>query len=241
MLRHFFFLLSLLPSCTNSAFIPPNAYKYIKSQTTEPSKTDTITAQLRLAPTNLDRLSLLPKSKDWTFKFDEQDNYTWLPGSVVNANAASFPPLTGVGMTMAMLSLGPCAMLPPHMHPRANNLVVAIAGNTTSWMVNENGAPTVEVQLTPLTMTVFPRGSLHAMQNNGCDNALLVSALDSEDTGTLNFLNGLYNLPPEMVTAGFGNNFDFDVRDIGRKIPKVGSGAVMGSAECAAKCGITID
>lgn len=39
------------------------------------------------------------------------------PG-VVNANAATFPALKTVDMTLAYLNLGPCAALPPHYHPR---------------------------------------------------------------------------------------------------------------------------
>ena len=58
-------------------------------------------------------------------------------------------------------------MLPPHAHPRATNLVVAVIGNTTSWMVGENGVGTVRVNLVPGILTIFPRGSMHAMQNNG--------------------------------------------------------------------------
>jgi hypothetical protein len=124
---------------------------------------------LKLAATNLDRHSILqsPDDSTWRFDFNAQRTYTFTPGSVVNANAATFPALTGIGMTVAMLNLGPCAMLPPHAHPRATNLVVAVMGNTTSWMVGENGVKTIRVDLLPGILTIFPRGSLHAMQNNG--------------------------------------------------------------------------
>jgi hypothetical protein len=124
---------------------------------------------LKLAATNLDRHNILqsPGDSTWHFDFKAQPTYTFTPGSVVNANAATFPALTGIGMTVAMLNLGPCAMLPPHAHPRATNLVVAIVGNTTSWMVEENGVENIKVDLLPGILTIFPRGSLHAMQNNG--------------------------------------------------------------------------
>jgi hypothetical protein len=128
-----------------------------------------VNSALKLAATNLDRHNLLesPDNSAWRFNFNAQPNYTFTPGSVVNANAATFPALTGTGMTVAMLNLGPCAMLPPHAHPRATNLVVAVTGNTTSWMVGENGVKTIQIHLVPGILTIFPRGSLHAMQNNG--------------------------------------------------------------------------
>jgi len=125
-----------------------------------------INAALKLAATNLDRYSTLKEDAAWRFDFRAQASYTFTPGSVVNANAATFPALTGIGMTIAMLNLGPCTMLPPHAHPRATNVVVAMTGNTTSYMVGENGAGVVKAELVPGTLTIFPVGSLHAMQNN---------------------------------------------------------------------------
>lgn len=70
-------------------------------------------------------------------------------------------------MTLAMLNLGPCAMLTPHFHPRATNMVVAIEGTTNTYMVQENGARVVTERLTPGKMTIFPTGSVHSMQNTG--------------------------------------------------------------------------
>jgi len=123
--------------------------------------------QLEDAPTALDRLALLSTDAQWTFDFTEQPTYSFSPGSVVNANAATFPASVDQGLTMTMLQLGPCAILPPHFHPRGSNYVVAVAGNTTTYMIQENGARTVTAVLTPGKMTVFPSGSIHSMQNTG--------------------------------------------------------------------------
>ncbi len=60
-----------------------------------------------------------------------------------------------------MLNLGPCSMLPPHYHPRASNYVVAIHGNTTTYMYEENGARLVTETLTPGMATIFPQASMH--------------------------------------------------------------------------------
>jgi len=66
-----------------------------------------------------------------------------------------------------MLNLGPCSMLPPHYHPRASNYVVAVHGNTTTYMYEENGARLVTEVLTPGKATIFPQASMHMMVNNG--------------------------------------------------------------------------
>lgn len=59
-----------------------------------------LVAKLRMANTNLDRMKLLPKDEDWFFDFTKQDKYTFAPGGVINANAATFPATVGQGMTM---------------------------------------------------------------------------------------------------------------------------------------------
>lgn len=98
-----------------------------------------LVAKLKMANTALDRAKLLPKDSDWLFDFTTQDKYTFSPGGVVNANAATFPATVGNGLTLAMLNLGPCSMLPPHIHPRASNFVVAVSGTTETYMIMENG------------------------------------------------------------------------------------------------------
>lgn len=66
-----------------------------------------------------------------------------------------------------MLNLGPCSMLPMHYHARAANYVVAIHGNTTTYMYEENGARLVTEHLQPGQATIFPQASIHMMMNTG--------------------------------------------------------------------------
>jgi oxalate decarboxylase/phosphoglucose isomerase-like protein (cupin superfamily) len=143
---------------------------------TTPSKSRTVNpdlnARLKSAATNYDRNALLTQDSDWYYDFDLHPNYNSPTGAVIIADAASFPALTNQGISISLLKLAPCGMLPPHLHPRATNLVTAITGNTTSWMIGENGVRTVKVDLVPMRMTVFPQGSLHVMQNNGTSSYL---------------------------------------------------------------------
>jgi oxalate decarboxylase/phosphoglucose isomerase-like protein (cupin superfamily) len=143
-------LLSLIGSASAAKALMPN-----------------INAKLKLAATNYDRHTILAKDSDWYYDFFNHTDYDSEVGSVINADAATFPAVTGMGISYALLKLGPCSMLPPHFHQRAHNAVVGIKGNTTSWMINENGVRTVKVDIIPFRMTLFPQGSLHVMQNNG--------------------------------------------------------------------------
>lgn len=59
-----------------------------------------LVSKLRMANTNLDRMNLLPDDSDWFFDFTKQEKYTFSPGGVINANAATFPATVGQGMTL---------------------------------------------------------------------------------------------------------------------------------------------
>jgi oxalate decarboxylase/phosphoglucose isomerase-like protein (cupin superfamily) len=132
---------------------------------TDVARDPELVADIKTAPSALDALKLV--QDNFTFDFTTHEYYSYEPGGVVNANAATWPAVTNQGLTMAWLALGPCAMLPPHYHPRATNFVVAVEGETKTWMIQENGADVVETVLTPGKMTIFPQGSLHSMQNTG--------------------------------------------------------------------------
>lgn len=83
--------------------------------------------------------------------------------------------MVGNGMSMAMLTLGRCAMLRPHYHPRVSTYAMAMDGETETYMIPETGGRLVWVTLAPGKMTLFPMGSLHAMQNKGSFGASVVS------------------------------------------------------------------
>jgi len=66
-------------------------------------------------------------------------------------------------------------MLPPHLHARGTNYVVAVHGNTTTYMYEENGARLVTQVLTPGQATIFPQASMHMMMNTGKYGLVLLS------------------------------------------------------------------
>lgn len=176
--------LSFLLSSLTVAAVAPLAFAV--DVTRDPA----LDASLFTAATQLDRLKLLPGNSPWFFDFNAQQPFAnfdpKVGGGVANANAATFPATVGNGMTsewlymcpfdhhvvtdcllVAMLNLAPCGMLPPHYHPRASNYVVAVRGNTTTYMYEENGATLVTEILLPGQMTIFPQASMHMMVNNG--------------------------------------------------------------------------
>jgi hypothetical protein len=73
----------------------------------------------------------------------------------------------------------------------------------------------------------------------GCEEALLLSSLNSDDSGTLNILPSLWTVPADIIQAGF-NDPTINTADLGRDIPEVGTGAIIGSDECKKRCNLHI-
>ncbi|ETN42868.1 uncharacterized protein HMPREF1541_02026 [Cyphellophora europaea CBS 101466] len=205
----------------------------------ERPKDPELSRNLRSALTQVDFWNELSDA-DWVFDFSKVMADPYHPGSVLNANAATFPIITGSGMTVAQLNLGPCAMLAPHSHPRATNLVVSVSGSTKTFMRAENGADDRVTTLTPGKMTVFPQGSMHAMVNQGCSDNLLYSFLNHEDSGTLNFAQSLWATGEDMMgrIMPMCKDEKNDWNETGRAIPDWGTGSQDGLAACRLACGM---
>jgi oxalate decarboxylase/phosphoglucose isomerase-like protein (cupin superfamily) len=58
-------------------------------------------------------------------------------------------------------------MLPPHFHPGATNIAVAVEGETEAIVLQKNGATFVRTVLSLGKLTLLPPGSIHLVQNNG--------------------------------------------------------------------------
>ena len=123
-------------------------------------------SSVRDALTNLDRYNALSDT-DFVYDYTTVTRTPFSPGSVLNANCATWPILCAGEQSVAQLNLGPCAMLAPHVHPNAVNIVVSVSGTVKTYMRSENGATDRTTMLTPGKMTVFPRGSMHSMANEG--------------------------------------------------------------------------
>lgn len=122
-----------------------------------------VVAHLKTTNTHLDRIALFPNQTDRVYESTIDPLHTWTPGSVCNANTATFPVRADLGMTLAMPNNRPCSILPPHLQPRATNLMVAIASSMSIYMLQENSAQTIATNLTPEKTTVLYLDTLGAI------------------------------------------------------------------------------
>ncbi|KAJ5319515.1 Cupin 1 [Penicillium brevicompactum] len=193
-----------------------------------------LTAQLQLADTAVDRYKLLPKDEDFVFDFTKSE--------APFANRKNFPALVGSGTSFSMTSLPACSMAYLHLHPRATELFVVNSGRVLSQMVPEVGVVdsegkqrVIHAELGPGMMTIFPAGSFHTQVNPDCEPANFTAALTSEDFGIGLVAAETFALSDDVIAATFGQSIaGEDIEKVRSAIP---GDVVIKVEECLAKCG----
>ncbi|KAJ3532483.1 hypothetical protein NM688_g7417 [Phlebia brevispora] len=194
-------------------------------------------ANLRLAPSTVDRIKLL-NDTDFVFDFlhSQAGVTTGAGGHTVAADVDTFPALVGNGMAMTVGFLGPCGFNTPHVHPRATEFNFAVNGTLTTGFLVENGARFVFNELAPGSAAVFPRGAIHFEMNNGCEPAMFVAAFNNEDPGVDQIAQRFFGLPPSFVSAALG---DIGVEQVAGLEAKIPDNVALGTDECLQRCGIS--
>ncbi|KAL5338363.1 RmlC-like cupin domain-containing protein [Aspergillus crustosus] len=194
-----------------------------------------ITAQLKLADTAVERYALLPNDEDFVFDFNH--------GAVPIASSANFPPLVGTGISFNTGQLDACSMSIVHLHPRATELFTLVSGHVLSEMIPQEGVVdsagnqrVISVELHPNMMTIFPAGSFHTQINPDCEPANFTAAFTSDEFALGIVAKQLFSFSDEVVAATFGQVVQ------GGDIEKVRDGIPVALAlrveECLVKCGI---
>jgi quercetin dioxygenase-like cupin family protein len=155
------------------------------------------------------------------------------PGGVRAAvNTQNFPGTTSQGITVVRFEMVPCGVNVPHTHPRASELLSLISGGPLQvGFIDTSGNAHLDI-INPGDSTLFPRGLLHFEINLGTENATYISALNSQNPGTLNAAASLFAVPE--LTLATALNTDFSViKQIADSIsPDLTSLALSSKANC---------
>ncbi|KAJ7776637.1 hypothetical protein DFH07DRAFT_951769 [Mycena maculata] len=185
----------------------------LAAETPAPNNTQLV-SELKTAATAVDRVNLLSNDSRFVFNFfDPAAGATkGAGGEIVLANAASFPAVIGNGIAMVQRERG-------------------------TGMITENGARFIMTNLSPGEMTIFPQGSVHFQITEGCEPALFVSGLNSEDPGALQIAQRCnFGLSPDIVAATLGDIGLEEVLGLEDIIP---DNVAIGTDECLKRCNIT--
>ena len=135
-------------------------------------------------------------------------------------------------MSSVIFTFEPCTINPPHIHPRATELLHVLQGSFTTSFLEENTGRVIQNELKKGQVTIFPQGLVHYEQNLGYKRAVFLSAFSSEDPGVLTLSTRLFDFNQQSLTSTF-NQTDALInllRSSVRSNPAVGRG------ECLSRC-----
>ncbi|KAI5079224.1 hypothetical protein GOP47_0006895 [Adiantum capillus-veneris] len=125
---------------------------------------------------------------------------------VTLANVAKFPGLNTFGVSMARIDYAVGGLNPPHIHPRASELLFLEKGSLYVGFV------TTENKLFAKTIVqgdlfLFPKGLIHFQLNVGDEAALGIAALTSQNPGTSQVARATFASMPPIESAVLSKAF----------------------------------
>lgn len=116
-------------------------------------------------------------------------------------SADTFPALAGQGISVVRFRVVPCGCQLAHHHPRATEVLSLIAGGPLQvGFIDTKGNAHISI-LYPGDVTVFPRGLLHFELNIGTEEADYISALNSQNPGTLTAAAAMFRIPERALAS----------------------------------------
>jgi oxalate decarboxylase/phosphoglucose isomerase-like protein (cupin superfamily) len=198
----------------------------------------TIKAHLLHSLTELETRSKF-KTSDFVYDLRNSTPKQGLGGQIYVAGLNQMPALSSQSIAYVLISLKPCALILPHIHPRAAELLYVInASNLQVGFSEENGQTrrTLVNNITTGHVAFVPMGLIHFVMNLDCQTATILSALNNEDFGVTTITN-MFNFPTYTLASSF-NLTEKQVIMLKAGLP---SSPAKGIEKCLKNCGINSD
>ncbi|XP_027062342.1 putative germin-like protein 2-1 [Coffea eugenioides] len=156
----------------------------------------------------------LVKPEDFFFPGLNKPGSTANPlGSNVTAvNVNQIPGLNTLGVSLARIDFAPYGLNPPHIHPRATEVLFVLEGTLVVGFVTSNPGMNMKNKLftkvlNPGDVFVFPQGLIHFQFNQGHSNAVAFAGLGSQNPGVITIANAVFGSKPpisrDVLTKAF--------------------------------------
>ena len=195
------------------AFVPP----HVMAADEDPLQ-DFCVADLAKANTTIN--GFVCKNPNQVYAYDFKSDFLSKPGvinptlgsAVTLANVMEFPGLNTQGLSMARIDFAPNGLNPPHVHPRATELLFLVEGTLLVGFVDTNNV-LFQQTLHAGDLFVFPRGLVHFQLNVDAKKpALSISALNSQNPGASQVAVAVFAAKPPIseevleITFGIGKD-----------------------------------
>ncbi|THU71191.1 hypothetical protein C4D60_Mb08t32940 [Musa balbisiana] len=161
----------------------------------------------------------LVKAEDFSFSgLDKPRNTTNKVGSNVTlVNVNRIPGLNTLGISMARVDFAPYGLNPPHIHPRATEILTVLEGSLYVGFVTSNPDNKLFTKmLTKGDVFVFPQGLIHFQFNHGTKNAVALAALSSQNPGLITIANAVFGSKPAISDDVLAKAFQVDEKTVHR-------------------------
>ena len=132
---------------------------------------------------------------------------------VTGATVEKLPGLNTLGLSMSRIDYAPNGLNPPHVHPRASEIIFVLEGQLHVGFVTTAGK-LVDKYINKGDVFVFPKGLLHFQQNIARSApASVIAAFDSQLPGTQSLVSSLFGALPEDILV---KSFQFKPKQVMR-------------------------
>lgn len=126
--------------------------------------------------------------------------------TVTAANVEKIPGLNTLGVSMSRIDYAPGGVNPPHTHPRASEIVFVLQGQLdVGFITTSNKLIAKTIKAGEIFM--FPKGLVHFQKNNGNVPAAVISAFNSQLSGTQSIGSALFaatpSVPSDVLSRAF--------------------------------------
>ncbi|XP_031259170.1 germin-like protein subfamily 1 member 13 isoform X1 [Pistacia vera] len=156
----------------------------------------------------------LAKAEDFYFSVKMPGDTNNPVGSNVSAvNVDKIPGLNTLGISAARIDFAPYGQNPPHIHPRATEILVVLEGTLLVGFVTSNPNNTlISKVLNKGDVFVFPIGLVHFQFNIGKTNALAFAGLSSQNPGVITIADAVFGSNPPINPDFLAKAFMLDVK-----------------------------
>ncbi|KAK4282362.1 hypothetical protein QN277_013749 [Acacia crassicarpa] len=138
-----------------------------------------------------------------------------LGSSVTVVDVTKILGLNTLGISLARLDFAPKGLNPPHIHPRATEILVVLEGTLYVGFVTSNPDNRLFTKvLNKGDVFVFPIGLIHFQLNVGKTNAVAISGLSSQNPGLITIAKNVFGSNPPISSEVLAKAFQVDAKII---------------------------
>ncbi|XP_068656805.1 germin-like protein 8-2 [Aristolochia californica] len=131
--------------------------------------------------------------------------------AVTPVSVKQIPGLNSLGLSVVRIDYAPHGQNPPHLHPRASEIMIVLEGTLFVGFVTSNPENRlISKVLHKGDAFVFPVGLIHFQFNVGNTPAAAFAALSSQSPGSVTIANAIFGSNPPISAAVLDRAFHVD-------------------------------